>query len=196
MTESCTLQLHAERGLGCAVFLCALETSVSLALTVWLLWVSSHLFTVLDNTVFVSFTKWWILRAETIFFILYPLQCLWLLFSHSLVFSSSSLSAIRVMSSAYLRSLVFLLEILIPACALSSLAFLLMYSAYKLNKQGDNMQPWRTPFPILDQAFVPCVVRTIASCPPYSFLRRQIRPFGSPISLRIFHGLLWSTQRL
>ena len=23
-----------------------------------------------------------------------------------------------------------------------------MYSAYKLNKQGDNIQPWRTPFPI------------------------------------------------
>ena len=21
-----------------------------------------------------------------------------------------------------------------------------MYSAYKLNKQGDNIQPWRTPF--------------------------------------------------
>ena len=24
----------------------------------------------------------------------------------------------------------------------------MMYSAYKLNKQGDNIQPWRTPFPI------------------------------------------------
>ena len=23
-----------------------------------------------------------------------------------------------------------------------------MYSAYKLNKQGDNIQPWCTPFPI------------------------------------------------
>ena len=23
-----------------------------------------------------------------------------------------------------------------------------MYSAYKLNKQGDNIQPWRTPLPI------------------------------------------------
>ena len=22
-----------------------------------------------------------------------------------------------------------------------------MYPAYKLNKQGDNIQPWRTPFP-------------------------------------------------
>ena len=31
--------------------------------------------------------------------------------------------------------------ILIPACASPSLAFLMMYSAYKLNKQGDNIQP-------------------------------------------------------
>ena len=40
------------------------------------------------------------------------------------LFSSSSLSAIRVVSSAYLRLLIFLLEILIPACASSSPAFL------------------------------------------------------------------------
>ena len=31
--------------------------------------------------------------------------------------------------------------ILIPACASSSLAFLMMYSAYKLNEQGDSVQP-------------------------------------------------------
>ena len=45
-------------------------------------------------------------------------------------FSSSSLSAIRVVSSAYLRLLIFLLAILIPACASSSPAFCMMYSAY------------------------------------------------------------------
>ena len=45
------------------------------------------------------------------------------------VFSSSSLSAIMVVSSAYLRLLIFLPAILIPACASSSLAFLMMYSA-------------------------------------------------------------------
>ena len=44
----------------------------------------------------------------------------------------------RVESSVYLRLLVFLLAILIQACASSSLAFLMMYSAYKLNKQGDK----------------------------------------------------------
>jgi len=54
-------------------------------------------------------------------------------------FSSSSLSIIRVMSSAYLRLLIFLRAILIPACAPSSPVFLMMYSAYKLNKQGDSL---------------------------------------------------------
>ena len=55
------------------------------------------------------------------------------------LFSSSLLSAIRVVSSAYLRLLIFLLTVLIPACASSSPVFLMMYSTYKLNKQGDNI---------------------------------------------------------
>ena len=54
------------------------------------------------------------------------------------LFSFSSLSAVRVVSSAYLRLLIFLPAILIPACASPSLAFCMMYSAYKLNKQGDT----------------------------------------------------------
>ena len=51
------------------------------------------------------------------------------------LFSSSYLSAIRMGSSVYLRLLIFLTAILIPACASSSLAFHMMYFAYKLNKQ-------------------------------------------------------------
>ena len=58
---------------------------------------------------------------------------------------SSSLSAIRVVSSVHLRLLRFLPAILIPACASASLAFCMMYSAHKLNKQGDNIQTWCTP---------------------------------------------------
>ena len=80
------------------------------------------------------------------------------------LFSSSSLSAIRVVLSAYLWLLMFLLAILIPACASSSPAFLMMYSAYKLNKQSDNIQPWHTPFPIRNQSVVPCPVLTVSSC--------------------------------
>ena len=59
------------------------------------------------------------------------------------------------------------------ACASSSPAFLMIYSAYKLNKQGDNIQPWRTPFPIWNQSVVPCPVLTVASWPAYRFLKRQ-----------------------
>ena len=44
------------------------------------------------------------------------------------------LSAIRVVSSAYLRLLIFHPAILIPACASSSPAFCMIYSAYKLNR--------------------------------------------------------------
>ena len=106
------------------------------------------------------------------------------------LFSSSLLSAIRVVSSAYLRLLIFLPSTLIPACASSSPAFLMMYCACKLNKQGDNIQPWCTPFPIWNQSVVPCPVLTVASWPAYRFLKRQVRWYGIPISLRIFHSLL------
>ena len=64
------------------------------------------------------------------------------------LFSSSLLSDRRVVSFAYL----FLPAILIPACASSSLTFHKMYSAFKLNKQGDNIQPWHTPLADLEDS--------------------------------------------
>ena len=63
-------------------------------------------------------------------------------------FFSSLFSAVRVVSSAYLKFLIFLPAVLVPACASSSPAFCMMYSACKLNKQGDSIQPWCTPFPV------------------------------------------------
>ena len=111
---------------------------------------------------------------------------------------SSSFSVIRVgviiPQPSYLRLLLFLLAILIPACASSSLAFCVIYSAYKLNKQGDHIQAWCIPFLIGNQSVVPCPVLTVASWPAYRFLRRQVKGSGTPISLRIFHSLLWPTQ--
>ena len=123
------------------------------------------------------------------------------------LFSCSSLSAIRVVSTACLRLLIFLPAILIPACASSRLAFHMMYSAYNLNKQDDNIQPWCTPFSIWNQLIVPCPVLTVASWPAYRFLTRQVRWSNEEFSeefwknfleeiWRIFHSLLWSTQRL
>ena len=107
---------------------------------------------------------------------------------------SSSLSAIRMVSSAYLRLLLFLLAILIPACTSSSPAFQMMYSAYKLNKQGDNIQPWCTSFLIWNRSVFPCPVLTVASWPAYVFLRRQVRWSGIP-SLSEFSTLCCDPHR-
>ena len=107
------------------------------------------------------------------------------------LFSSSSLSAIKMVSSAYLKLLIFLPAILIPACASSSPVFLMTYSAYKLNKQDDNIQPWCTPFPIWSQSVVPCPVLTVVSWPAYRFLKRKVKWSGIPISFRIFYSFLW-----
>ena len=79
------------------------------------------------------------------------------------IFSSSSLSLIRVISTAYLMLLIFFLSILILDCESFSPAFHMMYSAYKLNKQGDNVQPCCAPFPILNQSVVPCSVLNVVS---------------------------------
>ena len=77
--------------------------------------------------------------------------------------------------------------------ASSSPAFLKMYSAYKLNKEGDNIQSWHTPFPIWHQSVL-CPVLTVPSWSAYRLLRRQVRWSGILISFRIFHSLLWPTQ--
>ena len=108
------------------------------------------------------------------------------------LFSSSLLSAISVVSSTYLRLLIFLLAILIQAYASSCPRFLMMYFAYNINKQGDNIWPCTT-FPIWNESVVPCPILTVASWSAYRFLRSQVKWSGIPISWRIFHSLLWST---
>ena len=100
------------------------------------------------------------------FFLILSFKLAFSLSSFTLIkslFHSSLLSAIRVVLSAYLRLLVSLPEIFIPACNSSSLACLMMCSAYKLNKQGDNIKPCHTPFSILNQSVVPYKVLTVAS---------------------------------
>ena len=132
------------------------------------------------------FFEWWVLRQlfHSPFFT--PIKRL---------FSSSSHSAISMILSAYLRLLIFLLAILIPACASSSPAFRMMYSVCKLNKQNDNKKPWRTPFPIVNQSSVPCQVLTVAFWPAYRFHRRQVRWSGIPISVRIFQFVVTHTVK-
>ena len=70
-----------------------------------------------------------------------------------------------------------------------------MYSAYKLNKQGDNIQPWCTPFPIWNQSVGPCPVLSVVSWTAYRFLRRQVRWSGIPISFRIFQFVVIHTVK-
>ena len=65
----------------------------------------------------------------------------------------------------------------------------------KLNKQGDNIQPWRSPFPIWNQPVFPCPVLTVASWPAYRFLRRQVRWSGIPIYWRIFQFVVIYTVK-
>ena len=100
------------------------------------------------------------------------------------LFSSSLLSAIRVVLSAYLWLLIFLLAIMIPVCNKFNQAFLMMCSAYKLNK-GDSKQPCHTPFSTLNQSVVPYKVLIVASCPVYRFLRRQVTQSDIPSSLSV-----------
>ena len=94
-------------------------------------------------------------------------------------FSSSSLYAIRVVSPAYLRLLIFFPTILILACNSSSLAFCMMHCTCKLYKRGDNKQLYHMAFSILNLSIVTDRVLTWST---HSFLRRQIRRFGIPIS--------------
>ena len=97
------------------------------------------------------------------------------------LFSSSPFSATRVVSLAYLRLLLFLL--------VGNLDFGLWFiqpsishDVFWLFNQGDKIQPWCTPFPILNQSIVPCLVLTVASWPAYRFLRRQVNWSATPIS--------------
>ena len=71
----------------------------------------------------------------------------------------------------------------------------MMYLAYKLNKQGDNIQPCCTCFLILNQSIVASPVLTFASWPAYRFLRRQVRWSGISISLVTFQIWLIHTVK-
>ena len=68
------------------------------------------------------------------------------------LFSSSALSAIMVLSSAYLSYWYFAQQSWFQACASPIPAFHMMCSAYKLNKPGDNIQPWYS-FPDLEPVY-------------------------------------------
>ena len=45
------------------------------------------------------------------------------------------------------------------------------YTAYKFNRQRDNIQTWHTPFPMWNQSVVPSPVLTVASQPAHRFFQ-------------------------
>ena len=114
-----------------------------------------------------SALKWWDWMPWSLFF-----EC-WVLsqvFHSSFtlterIFSSSSLSARTVVIICISEVADISHSILIPACDSSSPVFHMLYSAYKLNQQGGNIQPWCTPFLILNQSVFPCPVSNIALWP-------------------------------
>ena len=110
------------------------------------------------------FSEWWVLSQ----FFHSPLS---LSSRGSLVLLHSS--AIRVVSFAYLA-------ILIPACASSSLAFHMMYPAYKFKEAGWQYSALMYSFPIWNQSTVSCPVLPVASWPAYRFLKRQVRGLVFP----------------
>ena len=67
-----------------------------------------------------------------------------------------------------------------------------MYSAYKLNKQDNNIQPWCTLFPIWNQSIVPCLDLTVASWQEagkmvwYSHLFKNFPEFVVIHSIKVF----------
>ena len=105
-------------------------------------------------------------RCHNLRFLMFSFKPDLSLFSFTLIkrhFSSSSLSAMRVLPPAYLRLLMFLPPTLIPACNSSSLEFLTKFSVYRLSKNGDSRQPCGIPFSILNQSVVLYRVLTVAS---------------------------------
>src|SRR6218665_1022190 len=111
------------------------------------------------------------------------------LFSLLISFARSAFfRAINVVSSAYLKLFSVLHAIFPPSFASSISAFLIIPSVYRLNKNGDKMQPCRTPFLILNLSVSPHSVLITADWSLYNPLSSCIRCFGIPISSRVFHN--------
>ena len=65
----------------------------------------------------------------------------------------------------------------------STPAFRMMYSAFKLNKQGDNIQPWHTPFPIWNQSVHHQLLELIQTHVQVSDAIQPSHPLSSPSPL-------------
>ena len=130
-----------------------------------------------DTMILVS----WMLNFKSFFHALFHF--------HQETFRSSVFSVIRVVSSACLYLLIFLGASLIPACTSYNPVLLMMYYAYKLNKQGDNTALTYS-ISYLNQPVLLCLVLTVAYWPASRFIKRQARWSDSPISCRNFQFIV------
>ena len=120
------------------------------------------------------------------------------------LFSSCSLSAIKVVSSTCLRLLIFLPAILIPTCASSNPAFSVMCSVCKLNKPGwqytvltqffPNFEPVCCSVSSSNYCFLTCIQASqeAGQVVWYSHLLKNLPQF--PHSQRLSHSH-WSRSR-
>ena len=104
------------------------------------------------------------------------------------------LSGIRMVSSAYVRLLIFLLAILVPGCASSSPAFLIMYSAYKLKQAGWHYTALTDSFPNLEPV---CCPKSSSNCCFLTWIKIS-QQAGQAVwyshLYQKFPQLLWFTQ--
>ena len=87
----------------------------------------------------------------------------------------------------------FLPPVMIPICNSPSPTFLMMCSAYWLNKQDDSRQPCCTSSSVLNQSVVPYRVLTrllLELHTGFTGDRKVVVGCGIPISLRAFHSLV------
>ena len=85
-------------------------------------------------------------------------------------------------------------ETLIPACVSSSPSFLMMYTAYKLNKQSDNIQVLTYSFPNLEPVHCSMSGSNCCFLTCIQVSQEASKWSGVASSLRIFHSLLCSMQ--
>ena len=107
------------------------------------------------------------------------------------LFSFSLLSAIMEVLSAYLRLVILLLAILIPACDSSSPAFHMLNSARKLNKQGNKIKGGRKYIQILAKG---CLGEFLLIC-KYFFLFYGRKHFNQKFIMAVYHVLQVSPQK-
>ena len=107
--------------------------------------------------------------------------------------SSCLLLQINVVSSAYLRLVIFVPPNFTPPLK-PSRASLIMSSEYMLKRFGDKIHPWRTSLPISNHSVSPPLVLTADCWFWYRLAINSTRWHGKPIFFIVVQSWGWLTQ--